>query len=47
VTCYVNGVECGTLQGQPPEGGAYFGLYGESDATAVTHMFYDFKARMP
>jgi hypothetical protein len=47
VTCYVNGVDCGTIQGQPPEGGSYFGLYGESDATAVTHMFYDFQARIP
>ncbi len=46
-TVYVNGVECGTIQGQPPEGGAYVGLYGESDATAVTHTFSDFVVKQP
>lgn len=46
-TFYLNGVEVGTINGQPPKGGSFFGLYGESGDSAVTVEFSDFVVKKP
>ena len=46
-TFYINGVEVGSIMGQPPKNGFMFGLYGESGDAALTHEFSDFVARKP
>jgi hypothetical protein len=46
-TFYLNGVEVGTINGQPPKGGSFFGLYGESGDAGVTVEFSDLVVKKP
>jgi hypothetical protein len=46
-TFYINGVEAGTIMGQPPKDNWFFGLFGESGDAAVTHEFTDLVVKDP
>jgi hypothetical protein len=46
-TFYINGVEVGTIMGQPPKENWFFGLFGESGDAAVTHEFSDLVIKDP
>lgn len=46
-TFYINGVEVGTLMGQPPKEKWYFGLFGEAGDAPVTHEFSEVVVKDP